>query len=169
VPGARDLYADARLATRGNYLACRSATHFRTYRDFWGLSAGDGPGHDGGPDRYRCYSPVECVDGTAHLTATLASLPVWPELVLENVHAAERQTRYAVHGRYGYSNINVDRDWCSRDVVGIDLGAAVLAIDNFLHGGRVRKLFHQVECVGRALEQLHARGRVATVQWRQAS
>jgi hypothetical protein len=170
VPGARDLRADALLATRANYLACRSATRFRTYRDFWGLSAGDGPGDVAGPDRYRCYSPAEALDGTAHLTATLASIASGPELVLENVRAAEAQSPYAVHGRYGYSNINIDREWCSRDVVGIDVGAAALAIDNFLYGGRVRRLFHTVACVDLALGRLCARPRCASAAaWRQAS
>jgi hypothetical protein len=163
VPGARDLCAEARLAVRANYLTCRAATCFRTYRDFWGLSAGDGPGEDAGPDRYRCYSPAEALDGTAHLTATLASLAARPDLVLENVRAAEAQSRYPVHGRYGYSNINLDRDWCSRDVVGIDVGAATLALDNFLHGGRVRRTFHRVECIGQAFDRLHARGYPANV------
>ena len=117
--GAIDLHEEARIATRANYETCRAAaSRFKTYEHFWGLSAGDGPGDVPGQDVYRCYSPCETLDGTAHVTATLASVSVCPELVLENlVAAAHGEAR----GRYGYSNINVDRQWLSRDVVGIDL------------------------------------------------
>jgi hypothetical protein len=57
-------------------------------------------------------------------------------------------------GRYGFSNVNLDRRWVGRDMVGIDAGAAVLAIDNYLHGGRVRAVFHDLPCVGAALQRL---------------
>jgi hypothetical protein len=160
VPGALDLYEEARVATQANYQVCRSAAEtFRTYREFWGLSAGDGPGPDNGRDTYRCYAPQGEVDGTAHVMATLASLSTWPELVLENVGAVDKEARHAIHGRYGYSNINLDRYWVSRDVVGIDVGAAVLALDNFLNHGRVRRVFQQLDCVLQGLKRLETRRR----------
>lgn len=159
--GTFDLYAQARTATWANYLACRAAARdFVTYRSYWGLSAGDGPGAPG-DDVYRCYAPAEQIDGTAHLTAALASLSTWPELVLTNLSVAERESRQAIRGRYGFSNVNLDRHWVSRDVVGIDLGAAVLAIDNFVHHGRVRRLFHTVQCVRLGMERLRLQQRVA--------
>jgi len=173
VPGALDLYEEARVATRANYQACKAAAaQFRTYRHFWGLSAGDGPGRDGDEDTYRCYSPLDGTDGTAHVTATLASLSTWPALVLENIEAAQKERRHVIHGRYGYSNINLDCDWVSRDMVGIDLGAAVLALDNFLHHGRIRRVFHGLDCVRQALERLAARRRPVLPpdpEWRQAA
>jgi hypothetical protein len=173
MPGMIDWYAEACIATQANYQACRSAaSRFETYRNLWGLSAGDGPPPQEGKDVYRCYSPRHGMDGTAHVTATLASLSTWPELVLENVHAAERESRHAIHGRYGYSNVNIDRHWISRDVVGIDLGAAVLALDNCMHHGRVRRVFHELDCIRQALEQLQAHRRPASQgdsNWRQAS
>jgi hypothetical protein len=49
--------------------------------------------------------------------------------------------------------VNLDRGWVARDVVGIDLGAAVLALDNGLASERVRHVFHGLECVGRGLER----------------
>ena len=115
---------------------------------------------------------MQPLDGTAHLTATLASLATQPGWVLENLHALERQERRPIHGRYGLSNVNVDKNWVSRDVVGIDLGALVLALDNFFHQGRVRSYFHQLEGVRRGLERLRARRRSAVppgASWRQAS
>jgi hypothetical protein len=39
-------------------------------------------------------------------------------------------------------------------MVGIDAGAAVLALDNYLMGDRVRRGFHSLPCVARALEHL---------------
>jgi hypothetical protein len=154
-PGSLDLQAEARIATAANARLCLDlADEFTTYRRYWGLSAGDGPGDPPHEDCYRCYAPSGPIDGTAHLTATLASVAHDPAATLQNLHEAERDLRLPARGRYGFSNINVDRDWVGSDMVGIDAGAAVLALDNFLHGGRVRSLFHQLPCVQRGLERL---------------
>ncbi|HEX5270743.1 MAG TPA: glucoamylase family protein [Gemmataceae bacterium] len=153
-PGDPDLWAEARTAALANEAACRAAAgEYATYRRFWGLSAGDGP--PAGPGRhydYRSYSPSGPIDGTAHLTATLASVEHHPAGVLRNL----RETRGdgTLLGRYGFSNVNLDRGWVARDMVGIDAGAAVLALDNVLTAGRVREVFHALPCVGRAMERL---------------
>jgi hypothetical protein len=155
VPGTVDLWAEARVATRANQGTCRqAATRFTTYRRFWGLSAGDGPGGNSTPDTYRIYSPTGPIDGTAHLMAALASVAHSPEDVLRNLHEAEHDRRLGAHGRYGLSNINLDRKWVGRDVVGIDVGAVVLALDNYLMGDRVRTVFHGLSCVRRAMRRL---------------
>jgi hypothetical protein len=39
-------------------------------------------------------------------------------------------------------------------MVGIDAGAAVLALDNYLMENRVRAVFHELPCVRRGLESL---------------
>jgi hypothetical protein len=152
-PGPVDLWAEARLAAEANERACR-ATAFRTYRRFWGLSAGDGPGDPPHPDAYRAYSPAGPIDGTAHLTATLASVAHRPGAVLENLSEAQRDRRLNALGRYGFNSVNLDRDWVGRDMVGIDAGAAVLALDNYLMAGRVRSVFHGLPCVRRAVTRL---------------
>ncbi|HZY87358.1 MAG TPA: hypothetical protein VFE78_21155, partial [Gemmataceae bacterium] len=41
-----------------------------------------------------------------------------------------------------------------RDMVGIDAGAAVLALDNYLMADRVRDLFQGLPCVRRGMERL---------------
>ncbi len=152
-PGGLDLFAQAGLAAEANYQCCRAASdRFATYRSFWGLSAGDGPG-DANVETYRCYSPHERLDGTAHITATLASIAHRPEIILENAGRARREPLSPL-GRYGFSNINLDRRWVGRDIVGIDAGAAVLALDNFLADNRVRDIFHSLPCVRRALDRL---------------
>jgi hypothetical protein len=154
-PGAVDLRAEAGVATRANRRACRGAmARFTTYRRFWGLSAGDGPGEFPTPDTYRVYSPAGLIDGTAHLTASLASVAHCPGAVLENLHEAEHDRQLGAGGRYGLSNVNLDRHWVGRDMVGIDAGAAVLALDNYLVADRVRTVFAGLPCVRRGMERL---------------
>jgi hypothetical protein len=154
-PGAVDLWAEAGVATLANQRACRgAAARFTTYRRFWGLSAGDGPGELATPDRYRVYSPAGLIDGTAHLTASLASVAHCPGAVLENLHEAEHDRQLGARGRYGLSNVNLDHHWVGRDMVGIDAGATVLALDNYLMADRIRTLFQALPCVRRGMERL---------------
>jgi hypothetical protein len=154
-PGEVDLLAEARLATRANHQVCKQAAdEFATYRRFWGLSPGDGPGDSPDTDIYRSYTPLGPIDGTAHLTATLASVAHDSETVLHNLHEAERDSFLNIRGRYGFSSVNVDCQWVARDIVGIDAGAAVLALDNFLMQNRVRDFFQNIPAVRRGLERL---------------
>ena len=53
------------------------------------------------PDRYRDYSPAGPIDGTAHLTASLASVAHGPGAVLENLREAEHDRQLGARGRYG--------------------------------------------------------------------
>jgi hypothetical protein len=154
-PGGLDLAGQASLATEANFRYCRTgAERFETYRHYWGLSAGDGPGAGSSHDTYRCYAPGHDIDGTAHLTATLASVAQQPGLVLDNLLAARQERRLALLGRYGFGNVNLDRRWVARDMVGIDAGAAVLALDNYLWDDRVRQVFHELPAVACGLERL---------------
>jgi hypothetical protein len=154
-PGGPDLDAEARIATYANRRACVDAAHdFATYRRYWGLSAGDGPGESAERDQYRSYAPSGPIDGTAHVTASAASIAHAPGFVLENLHEAEHERELTPRGRYGFSNINLDRQWVGRDVVGIDLGALVLALDNFLFDQRVQSVFEEVPCVRAGLARL---------------
>jgi len=153
-PGGVDLEAEACVAAEANYRACRElADTFGTYRDYWGLSAGDGPATPPADYVYRCYAPRGPIDGTAHVTATLASLARQPGLVLDNLRQAYHDRHRQPLGRYGFSNVNTDRGWVSPDIVGIDVGATVLALDNYLNGDRVRHIFHALPSVRRGLER----------------
>ena len=67
-PDGRNLGAEAATATAANARVCHAAgDRFKTYRRFWGLSAGDGPGDPPDEDTYRCYAPATPLDGTAHV------------------------------------------------------------------------------------------------------
>lgn len=150
-----DLAAEARIATHANYLFCRQqAEHFQTYRYYWGLSNGDGPGDSPQRDSYRARNPHLPLDGTAQLTATLAAVANAPGEVLENLQRAERDRTLSARGRYGFSPVNLDHHWVGQDMVGIDAGAAVLALDNYLFNDRVRRVFHALPLVSRGLQRL---------------
>ncbi len=151
-PGGVDLATESGIAAEANYRICRELSGtFTTYRDYWGLSAGDGPGIPPAQLTYRCYAPSGPIDGTAHITATLASIAYRPDLVWENLHRAADEHRWPLQGRYGFSTVNADRNWFGPDMVGIDAGAAVLALDNVLNDNRVRNVFHSIPCVQRGL------------------
>ena len=126
LPGGVDLAAEAPVAVRANRMFCREAAgRFATYRRFWGLSDGDGPGDRPGTYEYRAYGPGSRVDGTAHLTAALAAVSHAPGEVLAELLDADRDEALGARGRYGFSNFNLDRAWVARDMVGIDDGSAV--------------------------------------------
>ena len=166
-PGGVDLPSEAAEATAANVDACREAADdFATYQRYWGLSAGDGPGDAPARDGYRAYTPVGPIDGTAHLTASLASIAHRPCEVLANVLAAHREPELSPLGRYGLSNVNLDRGWIGRDMIGIDAGAAALALENVLADDRVRTYFHALPCVQTGLARL---GFTQRCQSRQAS
>ncbi|HTU20018.1 MAG TPA: glucoamylase family protein [Gemmataceae bacterium] len=153
-PGGVDLAAEAAVAAEANYRVSRNlADTYTTYREYWGLSAGDGPAAPPTELAYRCYAPGGPIDGTAHLTATLASIAQRPDLVWENIDRASHRRHGTLVGRYGFSNVNVDQHWIGPDMVGIDAGAAVLALDNYLNDNRVRSVFHSILCVQRGLER----------------
>jgi hypothetical protein len=155
LPDARDLVAEAALATEANARVCRAAAErFSTYQRFWGLSAGDGPGEPPDDATYRCYAPAEPLDGTAHLSATVASIAHRPALVWENICQAQAECALPPGGRYGLSSLNLDRQWVGGDMVGIDAGSIVLALDNYLFGNRVRTVFHAIEAVQLGLERI---------------
>jgi hypothetical protein len=159
-PGEADLAAEAAIAVEANRRVCRElARRFATYRHYWGLSAGDGPGERPEESVYRCYSPAGPIDGTGHLTATLASIAHQPERVLENLQRAVQDPQRDLLGRYGFSNVNVDREWIGSDMIGIDAGAAFLALDNFLNGSRIRSVFHALPCVQRGVQRAGFRSR----------
>ena len=98
----------------------------KTYApDIWGLNACDYP------DGYKAFAAPGDEDGTVSPTGAIAALLFEPALARRAGQAM--YTRYGdkIWGRYGFADaFNVDRDWYDPDVIGIDLGMALLAIED---------------------------------------
>ena len=107
------------------------AGEVETYaRGFWGLNASDGP------DGYAAYgAPDGPHDGTVSPTGAICSITFTPELALSAARALYEKAGDALWGHYGFANaFNIDRNWYGRDVIGIDLGMVLLAIENYRTG-----------------------------------
>ncbi len=147
----RDYWQSSVNATLANRQFCidHADEHETHGPDLWGLSACDGP------DGYRAYSaPPGRVeqDGTVAILATLASAPFTPTLVESVAASLIKRHRDDVWGRYGFTDsVNLDRDFWAPDVIGIDVGAAVLMIENE-RSGMLWETFGSVPAVRRALD-----------------
>jgi hypothetical protein len=94
--------------------------------NFWARSAADGP------DGYTAYGMPGWgdEDGTIAPNSAVASMPFTP---VESLRSAEHilATYPRVWGRYGFAvSLNPTRKWQSPDVIGIELGMALLGIEN---------------------------------------
>lgn len=138
------------VATRMNQSFCAAhADRFPGYGPrSWGLSACDGP------DGYRAYAPAEGDhDGTIAPWAVAASVPLDPALCLPALLAMRRDRGDRPWGRYGFTDAyNVGRDWWDKDVIGIDVGAALLMIENH-RSGFVWRQFMAIPAIQRAMKQ----------------
>ena len=149
-----DYWASSTNAMRihKKFCASRAAQSLTYSRGLWGLNASDGP------DGYAAYgtSKDNPEDGTVSPTGAIASITFTPELARE---AAQRfynlsrgNEKHGLWGRYGFSNaVNLDRDWHSPDVIGIDLGMVLLAIENH-RNGFIWKLTQRYQPVQKGLE-----------------
>lgn len=107
--------------------------------NIWGLSACDNP------SGYNANgAPLWITDnGTLAPVAAAASYPFTP---IESVDAVkEFKKRYPQsYGRYGFATgINPTQNWTSPDVIGIDLGQAMLNIENVRNGLPHRLIMNQ--------------------------
>ena len=120
--------------------------------DFWGLNAGDAP------DGYAAFgAPDGPENGTLSPTGVFASLPFAPALTLRAGRALYRDYGARLWGRYGFGNAyNVDRAWFDDEVIGIDLGMALLSIEN-ARGGLVWRLMNRQAATRRAFEAIGLR------------
>ncbi len=150
--GGYDYWRSSSEATLANRQFCiDNAGRFRTYgENVWGLSASDGP------DGYRAYSapPGRANhDGTIAPWAAAASIVFTPDLSLAAMQHIYQTYGERVWGRYGFSDaFNIDRNWWGQDVIGIDLGAALLMLENH-RSGLVWKHFMNIPYVQTALQK----------------
>ncbi len=102
----------------------------KTYApDIWGLNADDYP------DGYKAFAAPGDEDGTVSPTGALAAIMFTPDLAIQAGQAMYKRYGAKIWGRYGFANaFNVDRDWYDPDVIGIDLGMALVAIEDYRSG-----------------------------------
>ena len=128
----------------------------KTYASgYWGLNASDGP------FGYVAYgAPDGPEDGTVSPTGAICSITFTPDAAIAICRALYEALGSMLWGKYGFANaFNIDHNWYDRDVIGIDLGMVLLAIENY-RTGLVWNLMNSHYAVGTAL---HAAGfRVTT-------
>ena len=135
-----DYFANSILATRAHMAFCLNLG--KPYSpNYWGISASDsqhgytawgGPGSRDGSGNSKGFGGI---DGSVVPYATAGSLPFLPVQCLQVQHAL--RDHYAEHawGRYGFCDVfHPDADWYDPDVLGIDLGIAVLMAENLRTG-----------------------------------
>jgi hypothetical protein len=86
---------------------------------------------------YRAYSAPGWVDhdGTVAPTAAMTSIIFTPDLSQRAAKAIYDRYSDRLWGRYGFGNaFSVDRDWYDPEVIGIDLGMMLLALENHRTG-----------------------------------
>jgi hypothetical protein len=82
-----------------------------------------------------------------------ASVPFDPALCLTTLTAMRRDHGDRPWGRYGFTDAySVGRDWWDKDVIGIDIGAALLMIENY-RTGFVWRQFMAIPAIQRAMKQ----------------
>jgi hypothetical protein len=124
-------YAVSVEATRINRQYCIDLMPKRkTYApDIWGINANDAP------EGYRAFGAPGEEDGTVSPTGAISSLLFTPELSIACARAIYTRHGHHLWGRYGFGNaFNIDKNWYGPDVIGIDLGMAMLAIEDYRSG-----------------------------------
>jgi hypothetical protein len=107
----------------------KNAEKFTTYREgIFGINACDQPS----PVGYGTQSPRDGDhDGTVAPTGAMASILFIPKEANQALTALQRRFGEKITGRYGLANaLNADKSWFDTDVIGIDLGMALLAWEN---------------------------------------
>ncbi len=120
-----------------NYCAHRPQLYAPHQETLWGINACDQPpAKPGGSNRYSAQNPVDGEnDGTIAPTAALAAVTFLPEIADRSLQNLSSVYRTKAWGRYGFANaINPSRNWFDTDVIGIDLGMMLLAIENHRSG-----------------------------------
>lgn len=127
-----DYWVEGRNACLANRQYCiDNPKNFKGYGpDVWGLNAGDAPSGYVGNGAPGFGSD----DGTVSPTGAIASVMYIPDEA-ESAAKTLKAEFPKSYGRYGFSNgINPAQNWVGPDVIGIDLGMVMLAIENARDG-----------------------------------
>lgn len=142
-------WVSSRNATQAQRAFCiEHRDRFKTYdEDVWGLTASDGP------EGYRAYGAPGWVehDGTVAPTAAISSIIFTPDLSQRAAQTIYDRYHTRLWGRYGFGNaFNRDREWYDPEVIGIDLGMMLLALENY-RTGYVWKICSKIPAVQRGM------------------
>jgi hypothetical protein len=133
--------------------AAARQTYANTY---WGLNASDGP------SGYMAYgAPDGPEDGTVSPTGAISSITFTPDAATTIARSLYENLGTLIWGKYGFGNaFNIDYNWYDPEVIGIDLGMALVAIENY-RTSLVWSLMNSHYAIGPALR---AAGFRATVE-----
>ena len=176
-----DYFENSRRETYANRAYCiANPMGWRGYsKDFWGLTACDGPGYfelpyKGEKRTFFGYSargpagePDGRDDGTIAPTAALSSLPFAPEIVVPAADAMMKQPR--LFDRYGFKDsfnpsfsftdlkvetgsVDPKHGWVAKDYLGIDQGPILLQAANY-RDDFVWRYMRRVPAIRRGLER----------------
>jgi len=126
-----DYWVSAQNAMEVHRQFCRLwAAKRKTYAlGFWGLNASDSP------KGYTAYGLPAPEDGTVSPNGVIAGLQLAPTACMETIQAFYNYQPERLWGRYGFVDaLSVDKGWFGRDVIGIDVGMALIAIENHCTG-----------------------------------
>ena len=141
----------ATMAQRQFFIDVLSKQFPKYSANIWGLTASDsakGYVAWGAPPRHPD------TDGTVVPYASAGSLMFTPEISLSALKEMKRVYGEKVYGRYGFADaFNPQNGWVNPDVIGIDLGVAVLSIEN-LRSGKVWYWFMQNDEIRRAMRRV---------------
>jgi hypothetical protein len=119
--------------------------------NIWGMTASDsakGYVAWGAPPRHPD------TDGTVVPYAAAGSLMFTPDIALAALKEMKREYGEKIYGRYGFADaFNPQTGWVNPDVIGIDLGIALLSIEN-LRSGKIWYWFMQNDEIRRAMKRV---------------
>jgi hypothetical protein len=144
-----DYWVSSRNAMGIDRRFCNDRASIRkTYAEgFWGLNASDGP------EDYVAHGAYDAPeDGTVSPTGAIASIVFDPQPALQVARAMYERMGATIWGKYGFADaFNLDKNWASPDVIGIDLGMALIAIENY-RTGLIWALMDGLSITARAFE-----------------
>ncbi|MCM8779464.1 MAG: hypothetical protein NC834_06780, partial [Candidatus Omnitrophica bacterium] len=164
--GIADYFQNSVEATLANRQFCiDNMNKYKTYGlDSWGLTASDGP------EGYNVYGAPPSIyppkhDGTIAPTAPGGSVMFTPRESISCLRNLYHQYKEKIWGIYGFSDaLNIDKNWFAPDVIGIDLGAMVLSIENY-RSGMVWDYFMRNEFIKKAMEKVGFKEGTKNLVW----
>lgn len=162
--GHADYFKNSINATLVNRAFCMDqAPIYPTYDpDTWGLTASDGP------SGYRAYGAPPgwaSHDGTVAPTGCGSSIVFTPKESIACLRHLYEKHGDQIWGNYGFSDaFNLDKDWFSQLVIGIDQGPLLLMIENY-RSGLIWKTMKRVDFLQMAMKKVGFRPGTMDLPW----